>query len=148
MDQRKRYALVAVIVLIVVPVALILLWRAWSGPGTLIAYTQSGGLTGTTERTVVYRDGRVVVSGGREHEFRLTEAELVHIEATLAAAPWPRQPVVYGEPVPDGFRTDISYDGHMVTVYEPAEGPYWLEDVRNELGIAVPVDPLTMSSVY
>ena len=148
MEQRKRYALVAVVVLIVVPIALILLWRAWSEPGTLVAYTHSGGFAGTTERTVIYRDGKILVSGEREAEFHLTDRELDQVEATLAAAPWPRQPVVYGEPVPDGFRTDISYDGHMVTVYEPARGPNWLEEVRDVLGIAVPVDPLTSPSSY
>jgi Zn-dependent protease with chaperone function len=145
MDQRKRNALVAVIVLIVIPIALILAWRAWSGPGTLVAYTRAGGIAGITERTVVYRDGNVVVGGEREIEFRLSERQFDQLEETLAAGQWPRQPVVYGEPVPDGFRTDISYEGRMVTVYEPAMSglPGWVQDVMDELEIVVPVEPLT-----
>jgi hypothetical protein len=148
MDQRKRNAAVAVIVLIVVPIALILVWRAWTGPGTLVAYTTSGGIAGTTERVVVYRDGNVVVSGQRETEFRLREVDLDRLEETLAAGPWPRQPIVYGEPVPDAFRIDISYEAHMVTVYEPSDHPGWLEEVLNELEIVVPVEPLTSTSQY
>jgi hypothetical protein len=148
MDQRKRNAVVAVIVLIVVPIALILAWRAWREPGTLVAYTLSGGIAGTTERVVVYRDGNVVVSGQRETEFRLREVDLDRLEETLAAGPWPRQPIVYGEPVPDAFRIDISYQAQMVTVYEPSDHPGWLEEVLNELEIVVPVEPLTSTSQY
>jgi hypothetical protein len=150
MDRRKRNAVVAMVVLIVVPVAFILLWRAWGEPGTLVVYTISGGIAGTTERTVISRDGSVVVGGERELEFRLPEQQFDQLEETLAAGEWPRQPTVYGEPVPDGFRTDISYEGHLVTVYDPAMSglPGWVRDVMDELEIVVPIEPLTWSLPY
>jgi hypothetical protein len=134
MDQRKRNAVVAVIVLIVVPIALILAWRAWTGPGTLVAYTRSGGIAGTTERMVVYRDGNVVVSGNVDREFHTSDSRLARLEDALAAGEWPRQPTVYGEPQPDGFQHDISYNGHFVQTYDGARRPGWLQEVLDVLG--------------
>ena len=134
MEQRKRNALVAVIVLIVVPIALILLWNAWREPGTLVAYTRSGGFAGTTEQMVVYRDGRVVVSGDEGREFELSDGQLARLEDALTAGDWPRQPIVYGEPLPDGFQHDISYDGHIITAYDTSDLPGWLQDVLDALG--------------
>jgi hypothetical protein len=134
MDQRKRNAFVAVIVLIVVPIALILAWRAWTEPGTLVAYIRTGGLAGVTQQMVVYRDGNVVVSGDGDREFQMSDSQLARLEDALAAGEWPRQPTVYGQPVPDGFQYDISYDGHVVQTYDGARRPAWLQEVMDVLG--------------
>jgi hypothetical protein len=134
MDQRKRNAVVAVIVLIVVPIALIVAWRAWSEPGTLVAYTRSGGVAGVTEQMVVYRDGKVVVSGNGDREFHMADGQLTRLQDALAAGEWPRQPTVYGQPVPDGFQHDISYEGHLVQTYDGARPPAWLQEVLDLLG--------------
>ncbi|MGH2787938.1 MAG: hypothetical protein ACRDJV_08510 [Actinomycetota bacterium] len=136
MNERKRNAAVAAIVLIVVPIALLLLWRAWSGPGVLVSYTRSGGLAGITERMVVYRDGRVVYADNRdaEHEFTVSDRELSRVEETLADGNWPSEPTVYGRPtVADGFQHDLSYDGHIVRAYDEVRIE-WLDRAIDAVG--------------
>jgi hypothetical protein len=131
MNERKRNATIAAIVLIVVPIALLLLWRAWSGPGVLVSYTRSGGLGGITERMVVYRDGRVVYADNRdgEEEFTVSDRELGRVEDVLADGSWPSGPTVYGEPtVADGFQHDLSYDGHVVRAFDEVKVE-WLTGV-------------------
>ena len=102
------------------------------GEEIVVRYRRSGGIAGATTTLSVRTDGFVelIQGDGEQPEVRthqVAQTEVDRLRELLEEAPWPTDDTVMGDPVPDGFRHDIVYDGVQVRAYEPL--PRWLAPI-------------------